>query len=136
MQIYYYGAAAIRRDVSVLTAVISIDRLLAVAAPLSHLSGRTATKWMLAAAWLLAPLCSLPQVSQTWCSRQTVGVVQSFIFRLRTHPVVDTYNQCTTIGYFQSFTEVVYSLNSFNSITMFLTICCCRSFPTFCLCSR
>ena len=71
--------------------VISLDRLSAILYPLSHISNTRLTKQMLVTAWLAAPLCALPQ---------------SFVFQLKTHPLREDYRQCTTIGYFRSFTMV------------------------------
>ena len=48
---------------------------------------RRRTRVMLGLAWVLAPLCSLPQ---------------SFLFKLRRHPLQPDYAQCTTIGSFTS----------------------------------
>jgi len=63
--------------------VISLDRLYAVSAPLRHMQDTRIVRWMLALAWIAATLCSLPQ---------------AMVFSLKTHPVVTTYQQCTTIG--------------------------------------
>ena len=46
---------------------------------------------MILIAWILAPICALPQ---------------SFIFQLKSHPLKIDYAQCTTIGYFESQTTV------------------------------
>ena len=42
--------------------VISLDRLSAIMFPISHISISSRTKLMLTIAWIMAPLCSLPQV--------------------------------------------------------------------------
>ena len=57
---------------------------------------RRRTRVMLGLAWVLAPLCSLPQ---------------SFLFKLRRHPLQPDYAQCTTIGSFTS-EEMVNSQHS------------------------
>ena len=69
--------------------VISLDRLSAIMFPISHRSS-SKTKIMLVIAWITAPLCALPQ---------------SFIFQLKSHPLISDYTQCTTIGFFQSDTK-------------------------------
>ena len=55
---------------------------------------------MLGLAWVLAPLCSLPQ---------------SFLFKLRRHPLQPDYAQCTTIGSFTS-EEMVSELSNTNHL--------------------
>ena len=42
--------------------VISLDRLSAIMFPISHISSTKRTKMMLIIAWMMAPICSLPQV--------------------------------------------------------------------------
>ena len=71
--------------------VISLDRLSAIMFPISHLSNTRRTKVMLVMAWTMAPLCALPQ---------------SFVFKLKSHPHHLDYQQCTTIGFWQSDTTV------------------------------
>ena len=44
--------------------VISLDRLSAIMFPISHMSNTRRTKVMLIMAWIAAPVCALPQVSQ------------------------------------------------------------------------
>ena len=70
--------------------VISLDRLSAIMCPISHRNTKR-TKLMLIIAWIMAPLCALPQI---------------FIFQVKTHPLKSDYSQCTTFGYFQSETMV------------------------------
>ena len=61
--------------------------------PISHRLRPHRTKMMLAMAWVVAPLCALPH---------------SYFFRLRTHPIVADYQQCTPIGSFPSVTVVIF----------------------------
>ena len=71
--------------------VISLDRFSAIMFPLSHRYQTKRTRSMILIAWILAPICALPQ---------------SFIFQLKSHPLKIDYAQCTTIGYFESQTTV------------------------------
>ena len=55
---------------------------------------------MIIIAWIMAPICALPQ---------------SFIFQVKSHPLKLEYSQCTTIGYFESQTTVSIFLNRAQS---------------------
>merc|ERR1719318_2139452 len=80
--------------------VISLDRLSAIMFPLSHISSSSRTKLMLTIAWIVAPLCSLPQ---------------SFIFSVKSHPMEPDYLQCTTIGSFEEeISELCYFIFVFS----------------------
>ena len=71
-------------------------RMFAVLFPISHRSNTSRTKMMLMVAWILGPLCALPQ---------------SFIFTIRSHPLVPDYHQCTSIGSFETSTLVNKSIH-------------------------
>jgi gonadotropin-releasing hormone receptor len=98
--------------------VISLDRLSAIMFPISHRSNTKRTKIMLIMAWVMAPLCALPQC---------------FIFQLKNHPLKLDYSQCTTIGYFES--ETMVRLLFCKLRLFFICFFFLRSLFTLCLCS-
>ena len=82
---------------------IYLRRLSAILWPISHRSKYKRTRMMVVVAWLLAPVCSLPQVRQISSSPPpSPDTVQCFVFRVRSHPLYPEYKQCTTIGTFQT----------------------------------
>ena len=87
-------------------------RMFAVLFPISHRSNTSRTKMMLMVAWILGPLCALPQ---------------SFIFTIRSHPLVPDYHQCTSIGSFETSTLVHQWICYVDSYKYLF-----RSFPTSC----
>ena len=64
-----------------------LSRLSAIMFPIAHRSSSPRTKVMLCVAWILAPVCSLSK---------------SFFFHVLSHPLVQSFWQCTQIGSFSS----------------------------------
>uniref|UniRef100_A0A182KFU5 G-protein coupled receptors family 1 profile domain-containing protein n=1 Tax=Anopheles christyi TaxID=43041 RepID=A0A182KFU5_9DIPT len=83
---------------------ISVDRYFAVLKPLKVHEHRAVL--MIAAAWIMSGLCSLPQ---------------SFIFHLEGHPNITGYQQCVTYHYFE---EEIYQI-----IYNVLVMCLMYTFP-------
>nr|XP_040240563.2 adipokinetic hormone/corazonin-related peptide receptor variant I-like isoform X1 [Anopheles coluzzii] len=83
---------------------ISVDRYFAVLKPLKVHEHRAVL--MIAAAWIMSGLCSLPQ---------------AFIFHLEGHPNITGYQQCVTYHYFE---EEIYQI-----IYNVLVMCLMYTFP-------
>ncbi|XP_059620895.1 adipokinetic hormone/corazonin-related peptide receptor variant I-like [Phlebotomus argentipes] len=66
---------------------VSLDRCFAVVYPLRVTDARKRGKYMLAAAWIVATLYSIPQ---------------SIIFRVQQHPHISGFMQCVSFGYFST----------------------------------